>query len=167
VGPIPEPISYYHLSGAMLAPGSIILPGNWGRMLTAWGWQHNQSLRELALEDARVARFPHRPSRLQSAFVLPTLANARDFRRLTVGFEKHILYRVTLVDPTALSHVTESRFCGPQGTVRHNWADVYWMDHAAQAGSVPGIPDWNAAIGGVPLPEMLTLSQLRVEERLD
>ena len=59
-GPIQEPSSYYHLSGALLELGSIILPGNWGRVLTAIGWGHGQSLREMALEDARAARYPQR-----------------------------------------------------------------------------------------------------------
>lgn len=158
--------SYYHLSGAMLMPDSIILPGNWGRVLTAMGWPHSQALREMALEDARVARFDHRPSRLQSAFVFLTLTEARDFRRLIAGFQQHILYRVDLEDPTARSHVTNSRLCAPQGTLRANWGDVYWMDYEAQATAIPGI-DWAAATGGLQLREMLTLSQLRVKERLE
>jgi hypothetical protein len=36
----PEQISYYHLSGALLEPGSVIMPGNWGRIVTAYGWPH-------------------------------------------------------------------------------------------------------------------------------
>jgi hypothetical protein len=40
------------------------------------------------------------------------------------------------------------------------------MDFAAQAAALPGI-DWAAATGGLQLREMLTLSQLRIEERLD
>jgi hypothetical protein len=48
-----EETSYFHLSGAMVAPGSIIEPGNWGRMIRALGWQHNCAMREAALEGAR------------------------------------------------------------------------------------------------------------------
>jgi hypothetical protein len=160
-----DPISYYHLSGAALAPGSVILPGNWGRVIRAHGWAHNYSLREMALEDARVARFPDRPSRLDSAFVFLTLGEARNIRIHSGGFQQHILYRVTLIDPEAVSHITDSRLCGPVGTVRCNWADVYWLPYAAQAAAVPGI-DWGAQVRTMELREMVTLSQLRVEERI-
>ena len=161
-----EKVSYFHLSGAMLALGSIIMPGNWGRMIKTLGWQHNLAIREMALENARVARYPNRPSRLDASFVLPTLEEARNFKQLIGGFGNHILYRVTLCDPDALSHITDSRLCGPAGNIRHDWVDVYWMDFAAQAAALPGI-DWAAATGGLQLREMLTLSQLRIEERLD
>jgi hypothetical protein len=161
-----EKISYFHLSGAMLAPGSIIMPGNWGRVIRVYGWQHNQAIREMALEQARLARDPNLPSRMEAAFVMPTLEEARTFRANTQGFQQHILYRVTLCDPAASSHITDSRLCSPQGTVRADWATIYWLDWQAQAAAIPGI-DWTAAIRGVQLREMLTLSQLRVEERLE
>lgn len=158
--------SHFHLSGAMLAPGSIIQPGNWGRLIRAYGWQHNHSLRETALEQARLATAPHLPSRLDSAFVIPTLEEAQRFRSTIQGFQQHILYRVTLLDPNAPSHITDSRLCAPQGTLRPDWAIVYWLDVETQAASIPGI-DWTATVRGVQLREMLTLSQLRVEERLN
>jgi hypothetical protein len=97
---------------------------------------------------------------------LPTIEEARDFRRLIGGFQQHLLYRVTLLDAGAASHVTDSRLCAPQGTIRSNWADIYWMDFDAQAAAIPGV-DWAAATGGLQLREMLTLSRLRVEERHD
>ena len=157
---------YFHLSGSLLAPGSIIMPGNWGRIIRALGWQHPLALREMALEDARLGRHSHRPSRLDSAFVMPTLGEARDFRRLFGGFGSHLLYRVTLCEPDAVSHLTDSRLCGPVGPIRHDWADIYWLDADVQAASIPGM-DWAAATEGVQLREILTLSALRVEERLD
>lgn len=149
----------------MLEPGSIILPGNWGRVLRAAGWRHVSALAEQALEAARLARFPHRPSRLDSAFACVTEQEARDFMHRTSSFNNHLLYAVTLVDPSAASHITDSRLCVPQGKLRHDWADVYWMDAQHQAAAIPGI-DWGAATGGVMLREMLTLSALRVESRI-
>lgn len=106
---------------------------------------------------------------MESAFVFLTLDEARAFRQQNSGqggFGQHLLYRVSLSDPTALSHVTDSRLCVPQGAFRHDWADVYWMDFDAQAAAIPGI-DWLAVTNRVPLREMLTLSQLVIEERLD
>jgi hypothetical protein len=156
-------ISYFHLSGAMLAIGSIIQPGNWGRVIKAYGWQHPHSLREMALEQARLATAPHLPSRMDAAFVIPTLQEAQTFQSGTQGFQQHILYRVTLDDPSASSHLTDSRLIAPQGTIRPDWANVYWLNLGAQAAAIPGI-DWTVTTG---LREMLTRSQLRVEERLN
>lgn len=150
----------------MLAPGSIIQPGNWGRVIRAFGWQHGQALREMALEQARLAYNPKLPSRMDAAFVMPTAEEARTFRTNSQGFQQHILYRVTLCDPNTASHLTDSRLCSPQGSIRADWANVYWLDWQAQAAAIPGI-DWAAAIRGIQMREMLTLSQLRVEERLD
>lgn len=161
----PNSPSYYHLSGAHLESGSIIVPGNWGRVIRHYGWQHNFALREMALEAARIRLAPHLPSRMDAAFVLPTLEEARAFRTNSQGWQSHLLYRVTLCDPNATSHVVDSRLCGPAGTLRADWADAYWLDPAAAA--IPGIDNWAAATGGVQLREMLTLSKLRVEERLD
>ena len=160
-----EPTSYYHLSGAMWAPGAIIRPGDWGRVIRSAGWAHTLAIREMALEDARAARFPHRPSRLNSAFVMLTLAEAGEFRRLSNSAFHQILYRVTLTDPSANSHITDVRLCGPQGPIRSDWADMYWLDHEAQASAIQGV-HWTAT-GGLQLREMLTLSPLCVEERLD
>lgn len=165
---MPEPIDYYHLSGAMLEPRSIIHAGNWGRVITHLQWRHNEALREMALEDARRTRFPHRPSRLEAVFVFLTEQEAREFRSRNGGFNSHLLYRVTLIDPSALSFVTDSRLCGPVGTLRPNWADVYWTGGDPAQMGIPGISDWKAATGGiVQSREMLTLSNLRVEERLN
>jgi hypothetical protein len=158
-------MDYYHLSGGLLATGSIIEPGNWGRIIRAWGWQHPHALRELALEHARLSRFNHRPSRLESAFALMSLGEAKLFGQ-EPGFEKHLLYRVSLCDENAKSHVTDSRLCMPRGSFRSDWADVYWLNDADQPAAIPGV-NWNDAIQGVQLREFLTLSPLRIEERLD
>lgn len=157
---------YFHLSGAMLSVGSIVLPGNWGRVIRAHGWQSNIALREMALEQSRLAGFSHRPSRLDSVFVMLTVEEARNYQKLVQGFQFHLLYRVSLLDPLAPSHVTDSRLCGPSGTLRPDWADAYWMDAEAQAAALPGV-DWAATQREMQARELLTLSALRVEECLD
>jgi hypothetical protein len=160
----PNGPSYFHLSGAHLEPGSIIVPGNWGRVVQHYSWQHNFALREMALEASRLAVAPHLPSRMDAAFVFHTLEEARTFRSSMQGWQSHLLCRVTLVDNNTPSHTVDSRLCAPQGAFRSNWADTYWLDPNATA--IPGI-DWISATGGVQLREMLTLSKLRIEERLD
>jgi hypothetical protein len=144
-----ELIYYYHLSGAMLDPGSVILPGNWGRVLAFHQWAHTLAIREMALEDARKVRFAHLPSRLDAAFVFVTEQEAHDFRARVSGFQAHLLYRVTLVDPAAAAFLVDHRFCGPTGGLRSNWPDSYWS----------GVPASQTTDR-----EMLTLSSLRVDQ---
>lgn len=159
--------SYFHLSGTNLAVGSIIEPGNWGRIIRFLGWRHSEALKEMALEETRKTRFPDRPSRLEVAFVFITEAEARGFRARIAAFNSHILYRVTLVNPHALTHITDTRLSGPQGELRPDWADVYWQEFDPATLAVPGIPDWAAVTNGhLQDREMLTLSPLRIEEAL-
>jgi hypothetical protein len=102
---------------------------------------------------------------LNAAFVFLTREEAIHFKTAE-KWGAHILYRVELCDPSALSHVTDWRLLTPHGTLRPDWADAYWVGINSVATSIPGI-DWAVATNGIPLREMLTLSQLRVKERLD
>jgi len=154
---------YFHLSSALLAPGSIIEPGNWGRIIRAAGWQHSLALRETALELGRLAKFPNAPSRLECAFVFLTMNEAIDFRNAGTGFAMHCLYRVRLNDPTAASFVTGWGLVAPQGTISE-WPDIYWRGVAT---SIPGVDGSDMAVGVSQRREMLTLSQLVIEERLN
>jgi hypothetical protein len=155
----------------MLARGAVILPGNWGRVIRALGWRHSEALKEMALESARRSRFPSRPSRLDCAFAFPTADEARNFRARIASFANHILYRVRLADPSAPLHITDNRLSSPQGTMRDDWADEYWRDFDPNTLSIPGIGIWATAAasapGGLQSREILTLSPLVVEERLD
>jgi hypothetical protein len=121
----------------------------------------------MALEDARRSRYAHRPSRLDSVFVFLDVTEARNFRQRIPAFASHILYRVSLTDPGALSHVTDTRLAGPQGSLRHDWADLYWMDFDPTTFAVPGYESWQIATNGyVQEREMITLSDVRVDETL-
>lgn len=95
---------YYHAAPLPLSPGSIVQPGNWGRMLSTY--KTNQSngwllAREFVFETIRVSEAPNRPSRLSSAFVFYDLDNAT--RHLEVA-PTNLLYEVELVQPDALQH---------------------------------------------------------------
>lgn len=67
-----------------LAPGSIIEPGNWGRLLNlyevAGGQIQGNVLNEALLEFARQLHAPTAPSRLRCIFALLTLPDAIAFR---------------------------------------------------------------------------------------
>lgn len=146
---------YFHLSGAWLEPGSVILPGNWGRIIRAAGWAHGSAIREMALEAARLSHSTHLPSRLNSAFAFVAREEAEAFRRANNAFAHHILYRVSMCDPQAATHVTDAALGVPRGDLRHDWASEYWNGLQAQ-------PNSNTSV----VREVLTLSPLRIEERL-
>lgn len=96
-------MEYYLLCSYPLAPGSIVEPGNWGRMLKLY--TPNQNLvgayREQIYEKIRVASYPDKPSRLECIFLCETLEEATNFRNETQRIFD-IIYKVKLVD----SHAT-------------------------------------------------------------
>jgi hypothetical protein len=159
-------VNFFHLAGIQLAPGSIVEPGNWGRIILATGPQHPEYQREIALENARLAKYPHKPSRLKAAFTSVDAGEAKAFRARIPGFTHHILYWVELAEPHAPSHLTDTRLGKPQGTQAYDWADLYWRDYDAAAIEIPGIGSWVGATNGIACREIVTLSPLIIRERL-
>jgi hypothetical protein len=159
-------MDYFHLSSVPLSAGSIINAGNWGRIIMAASWQHNYALREMALEQSRIGRFSHLPSRLNCSFVFLSRDEALRFKQQIPGFSFHILYRVSLTETDANSHVTDWRLNIPIGNLRADWPDVYWMGLHAFSTTIPGV-DWNNGQWAIQSREMLTLSDLRIEETLN
>lgn len=163
----PDPKAhYFHLAGAPLAVGSVILPGNWGRIIKRTGWQHGQALRELALEGARIDRFPTRPSRFECAFAFVEEREAQWFRQAVDGFQNHNLFRVGLQDSEALSFVANAQNLPPLVPFDPRWPDQYWMGVPTNTDS--GAPiERSVCDGGTFCTELLTLSPLVVQELID
>jgi hypothetical protein len=150
----------------MLRTGSIIEPGNFGRIILATGPNHVQWNREQALESARLARHTGKPSRLKAAFVSIDESEARSFRARIPGFGYHILYRVSACDANAPSHLTDTRLCDRQSHLPYDWSDLYWSDYDPAKIVIPGKGTLAQATGGVSCRELLTLSALKIEEVL-
>jgi hypothetical protein len=76
--------TYFHCCPVTLTPGSVIQPGNWGRILELYepvnGQINLNAVNEGLLEWARQALAPTKPSRLKCLFALPSLQEAIDFR---------------------------------------------------------------------------------------
>jgi hypothetical protein len=89
-------VPYFHCAGISLAPGSIILRGNFGRIIRAAGPSHNFYWRETALEERRLRLGSPAPSRLKCAFAVPTVEVARNFMQAGRGLD--VLYEVEAVD---------------------------------------------------------------------
>lgn len=86
--------SYFHFAPILLAPGSVIEPGNFGRLIRLHGEAHNLYRREMAYEAVRCQHFDFRPSRLDCLFCFPTLEEAQLCRANIKGYADSILYEV-------------------------------------------------------------------------
>lgn len=93
----------YHLTACLLAPGAIILPGNWGRMLNLYTTPLEDAhaadilLKETIFERVREQNFPELPSRMHAMFCCPTLDGAQYFQE-TQGRRFDLIYEVELED---------------------------------------------------------------------
>jgi hypothetical protein len=101
-------MAYYFCCSAILAPGSVVEPGNWGRILRLYTQQRSPNAwllaRELIYEGIRRASYSSKPSRFGAAFVCFTEADLQQFR-LERAFD--VSYEVELVDPGANRHVAD------------------------------------------------------------
>jgi hypothetical protein len=117
-----------------LDAGSIIQPGNWGRVLRLYETPSGQGLptnvfREALLEQARMIYAPTKPSRLECVFVVPTHAEAIKFR------DKHqktsLIYEVTPTVDNIATHVGDYELVFVNYPVRYfesmfDYARDYW-----------------------------------------
>lgn len=144
----------FHCCSTPLGPGSIILPGNWGRIVGKLGFAHGAALRELVLEDVRAREFPSLPSRLACAFAIETLEDAIAYRNAAALVS--LIYEVDFVDPAASHHQTDYALIAPSGALNLDWARAYWR--GSQAIPSDGRPQRT---------EILTMSPLRILARIE
>lgn len=92
--------TFFHLASVLLAPGSVIEPGNYGRMLRAYKPGVHDPWRlatELVFEQVRKTTRPDAVSRLGACFVFADQAAAVNERAL-LGDDMAVTYEVELVD---------------------------------------------------------------------
>jgi hypothetical protein len=98
---------YYFACSYLLEVGSVVLPGNWGRILrmyTTSGFGNAWiQYREDVFEKVRRDEYPNKPSRLKSIFVCETEQGLRDFMQQT-GRNIDLLYAVSLMEPEEPLH---------------------------------------------------------------
>jgi Protein of unknown function (DUF2441) len=101
----------YFACTLMLDHGSIVRPGNWGRIVRLTGPNHTEWQREVILEEIRKSEFAHLPSRLESAFVIDELEEAQYYAANFVRLA--LLYEVTLIDDGARTQWLIGRALAP------------------------------------------------------
>jgi hypothetical protein len=155
----------YHLAGPMLGPGSLILPGNFGRLVALSGPRHTGWDREAALETWRARFYPSLPSRLACVFTFLAPEEARSFRATEPGFGAHRLYRVT-VEPGMAHHSALIANFRPRSLNDLGWPDRYWREGQAAASEAPVGSDPAVRVAAE-LREVLIAGPVRVEACLD
>ena len=86
-------ISYFHSCPTLLASGSVIEPGNFGRIIKLQGETHPLYRREMAYECLRLRFFPNCPSHLDCLFCFPTQQEAELCRKNIQGYADSVLYK--------------------------------------------------------------------------
>lgn len=146
----PQPPTYYWRGALWLAPGEVIQPGNWGKVIFAFGVRHNLFFREYVYERVRATEFAAQPSRMHSAFAFRDEAVARAFDQAAAP----LLYRVQL--PTG----------GHTATLDMQWLDVGSGAHTFDEAEDFARRYWAGEQTGQPRWEILSESGFTVIDRL-
>lgn len=141
---------YFWVGPIGLAPGSVVEPGNWGRIIRAIPG-HFAATRELVFEATRARDFSHLPSRFDAAFVFCSELELQTFlerepRPLDLSYE------VELSTPSLPSHIGDVGLLGPPGD------SIVMMETRAQT-------YWSSELAG-DISELITLSPLHILRRL-
>jgi hypothetical protein len=142
---------YFYCYSLPLEVGSVIRPGNWGRILRTYTPQSSPNhwllTREVAYELVRVRSFSAKPSRLECVFVCLSENDLDEFRA-TTNRGLDLGYEVELVDPQAPSHLGDWTLPNMQNTdnlpMFENRAKLYWQGN------------------NIVKPELITLSPIRI-----
>jgi hypothetical protein len=128
-------VTYFHCAPLPLGDGSIVEPGNWGRIIRLYapndGATFAVAYRESLLEAYRQTNCPQKPSRLNCVFACPTLEVARDFQ--TRWGRLNFIYEIVPLIPT-VTHVGDFELCMFQAGVPYfddfpQRIPRYWSDH--------------------------------------
>lgn len=146
---------YFFACSYPLEVGSVILPGNWGRIVSMYNTSGFGNAwiqyREDVFERVRLDEHPSLPSRLQSIFLCDSADALREFLRVT-NRTIDLTYEVSLVDASesvhrgCLSHLDFQQKEGLDSFTRK--ARSYWSGTE------------------ITRPEIVTTSRVRIEARI-
>ncbi|CAH6852417.1 conserved hypothetical protein [Vibrio chagasii] len=145
---------YYFCCSLPLEIGSVVNPGNWGRMMMNYTPATSNPwvlVRELAYEEVRKEKFPEKPSRLECIYLCSSEHELREFMDQN-GRMFDIAYEVELVDDASRSHIgcLETSNIGDHDNFMHfkSMAERYWSGENIMS------------------PEFITLSPIRIVREL-
>lgn len=155
----------FHSSPVLLDIGSIILPGNYGRIINLMGNGHPLWQREQTLEEVRQQCYPVKPSRLRSTFCCTSLDTARFYMSVPALQGNRsalfpVLYEVEKVAADAVEHIADFNVVQPLPTRPETMAEI-------------AVQYWEASLwitvadaAGIRCEEMVTPSPLRIIRRV-
>lgn len=127
--------TFYHAAALPLGGGSIIMPGNWGRVLKTYSTDNGalnvNVCNEMFLELTRRAVAPHKPSRLECIFLTPTLEGARAYQQM--HSKTSLIYEIEPLIPDAPTHTGDYNlaiqpFRGTYVQSTFDRCQSYWVD---------------------------------------
>jgi hypothetical protein len=129
---MPQP--YFYCCSLPLEVGSVVRPGNWGRIIRTYTPQSSPNpwllTRELIYEMVRIQSFPQKPSRFDCLFLCLNECDLTEFRT-TTNRHLDLGYEVELVNPQAQNHLGDWTLPNMQNTdnltVFENRANLYWQ----------------------------------------
>lgn len=105
-------MKYYHACPITLDEGSVILPGNWGRLeKTKIGAGDPIIFREFVLESIRKQEFKDKPSRMEATFSCPDIKSTIMY--MQAHCPESLCYEVEIVNPGSPSHIAPCNLVGP------------------------------------------------------
>lgn len=145
--------TYFYSTSLPSEPGSIVKPGNWGRMLRLYTRQTSPDswwlARELIYEQVRQDRFPDKPCRFESIFLCPSEQDIIDFKNNNRPFD--LPYEVKIIDETP-SHIGDLTLPSIQPTDNYavfvGRAMLYWKGE------------------NIVKPEIVAISRIRIKRSL-
>lgn len=152
--------SYYWLADVLLDEGSIVLPGNWIRIVNNTPG-HYLALREHVYEALRLSKFPNLPSRYTSSFICIGLDDIQNFRAKN-DKQRSVLYEVSVVDNTALMTSLDSELLGIQNM--HEGGRMLSVEELSEQASAY----WSSnSRTDIAIPEILVESPIKILRRVD
>lgn len=142
-------MTYFWGGSVLLEPGSVVAPGNWGRIVSMWAG-HTARTQELVFEGTRHREFSNMPSRFKAAFAFRTESDLSQFLA-AANRTLDVAYEVELADPAQATLEADIDLVSGAGTL----ADMEARARAYWSGQQIGGPR-----------EVVTLSALRIVRAL-
>ena len=146
---------YYYCCSLPLGNGSIVQPGNWGRMLKLYRTNIDNSwilVKELIFEQVRRELYPTKPSRFNSIHLCKDEAQIKEFKLSTNRF-CDLVYKVELIDAETPKHIGDWKLMdlqnGDNYSAIETKAKLYWDGK------------------DVVKPEVLAISQIKILEKIE
>lgn len=148
----------YHCASVKLGVGSIIEPGNWGRIISVWAYRHGLYQREMVFEHVRQKMKPEAPSRMDALFACLSLEDAHSYCAIEDN-KNALIYECETMDNNANTFIAPLNAFSLK-TTEYDMAAQYW--HAAHPLSEASTAPTNFMGVGRVAYEVVSMSRLQV-----